>query len=108
MRAAVYTRISLDRSRKRAAVERQRADCEALCADHGWQVVDYFEDNDRSAYSGRERPAYGRLVEAVVRGEVDAVVAWHQDRLWRNVIEQQTFLALGREAELKLVVTPSG
>ena len=108
MRAAVYTRISLDRSRKRAGVERQRADCEALCAAQGWHVVSYFEDNDRSAYSGRERPAYGRLVDAVVSGEVDAVVAGHQDRLWRNVIEQQTFLALGRESGLKLVATPSG
>jgi site-specific DNA recombinase len=108
MRAAVYTRISLDRSGKRAGVERQRADCEGLCAAQGWQVAEYFEDNDRSAYSGRERPAYGRLVEAVVSGEVDAVVAWHQDRLWRNVIEQQTFLAFGREAGLKLVTTPSG
>jgi site-specific DNA recombinase len=108
MRAAVYTRISLDWSGKRAGVERQRADCEALCTAQGWQVADYFEDNDRSAYSGRERPAYGRLVEAVVAGDVDVVVAWHQDRLWRNVVEQQTFLALGREAELKLVATPSG
>jgi site-specific DNA recombinase len=108
VRAAVYTRISLDRSGKRAGVERQRGDCEALCAAHGWQVADYFEDNDRSAYSGRERPAYGRLVDAVVSGDVDVVVAWHQDRLWRNVIEQQTFLGLGREAGLQLVATPSG
>jgi site-specific DNA recombinase len=108
VKAAVYTRISLDRTGKRAGVERQRADCEALCASQGWQVARYYEDNDRSAFDGRERPAYGSLLEAVAANEIDVVVAWHQDRLWRSVIEQQTFLALGRDAELKLVATPSG
>jgi site-specific DNA recombinase len=108
VRAGLYTRISLDRAGKRAGVERQRADCEALCAAQGWQVVEHFEDNDRSAYSGRERPAYRRLVEAVARGDVDVVVAWHQDRLWCDVVEQQTFLALGCEASLNFVATPSG
>jgi site-specific DNA recombinase len=46
-------------------------------------------------------------VAAVAAGEVDVVVAWHTDRLWRNVVEQQTFLAIGRDAGLKLVATPS-
>ena len=43
---------------------------------------------------------------AVAAGEVDVVVAWHTDRLWRNVVEQQTFLAIGRDAGLQLVATP--
>jgi Site-specific recombinases, DNA invertase Pin homologs len=107
-RAAIYSRISLDKSGKRAGVERQRADCEALCERRGWVIVDHFEDNDRSAYSGRERPAYEKLTEAVAAGQVDIIVAWHSDRLWRSVLEQQVFLALGRETGLKLVATPSG
>ena len=53
-----------------------------------------FEDNDKSAYNGRERPEYQRLIHAVVGGDVDVVVAWHTDRLWANVIEQQTFLKM--------------
>ena len=77
MRAAVYTRISLDRQGKRAGVERQRSDCEALCKSRNWQVVGFFEDNDRSAYSGRERPEYQRLMGEVAAGYIDVVVAWH-------------------------------
>ena len=59
VRAGIYTRISWDPDGQRAGVERQRVDCEALCADRGWQIARYFEDNDRSAYSGKRRPAYG-------------------------------------------------
>lgn len=107
MRAALYLRISLDKTGKRAGVERQRTDCEALCERRGWSVADVFEDNSISAYSGTTRPAYERLVAAVAAAEVDVVVAWHTDRLWRNVVEQQTFLAIGRDAGLRLVATPS-
>jgi DNA invertase Pin-like site-specific DNA recombinase len=106
MRAAIYTRISLDKQGKRAGVERQLADCEALCQARRWQIVDSYEDNDRSAYNGRERPEYQRLVASVAAGDVDVVVAWHSDRLWRSVLEQQSFLGIGRNASLKLVATP--
>jgi DNA invertase Pin-like site-specific DNA recombinase len=106
MRAAIYTRISLDKQGKRAGVERQRTDCAELCRSRGWTIVGEFEDNDRSAYTGRERPEYQRLVAAVSAAEVDVVVAWHSDRLWRSVLEQQAFLVVGREAGLKLVATP--
>jgi hypothetical protein len=35
VRAGIYTRISWDPAGQRAGVERQRVDCEALCADRG-------------------------------------------------------------------------
>jgi DNA invertase Pin-like site-specific DNA recombinase len=44
-------------------------------------------------------------MEAVASGEIEYVVAWQQDRLWRDVADQQAFLALGRRAGLKAVVT---
>ena len=50
VRAAIYTRISSDSSGLRAGVERQRADCEALCGARGWEVGGVHEDNDCSAY----------------------------------------------------------
>ncbi len=62
VRAGIYTRISWDPDGQRAGVERQRLDCEALCADRGWDIAQYFEDNDRSAYSGKRRPSYERML----------------------------------------------
>lgn len=107
-RAVIYTRISKDRTGAAAGVARQLADCEKLCSQRGWEIVERLEDNDRSAFSGRERPGYERLLDLVTDGRVDVVVAWHSDRLWRSVLEQQLFLAAGREAGLHLVATPSG
>jgi site-specific DNA recombinase len=83
VRAGIYTRISWDPAGQRAGVERQRVDCEALCADRGWEIAHYFEDNDRSAY-GRNRPAYEGLLAAVEERRLGAVVTWHNDRLHRS------------------------
>jgi DNA invertase Pin-like site-specific DNA recombinase len=107
-RAALYVRISQDRQGKRAGVERQEADCRELCERRGWSVVGLYCDNDASAYNGHERPEYARLLGDVAAGNIDAVVAWHTDRLWRDVTEKEGFLVLGRDAGLELVATPSG
>jgi len=60
VRAGIYTRISWDPDGQRAGVKRQRVDCEVLCADRGWVIAQYFEDNDRLAYGGKRRLAYER------------------------------------------------
>jgi len=107
-RAVIYTRISKDRAGTAAGVARQLEDCEALCSRRGWEVVARCEDNDRSAYSGGDRPGYDELLDLVADGRVDVVVAWHSDRLWRSVLDQQLFLAACRDAGVGLVATPSG
>lgn len=101
MLTAVYLRISQDRDATRLGVERQLEDCRKVIADRGWSEVAVFEDNDVSAYKGNRRPEYLRLVGAIDAGEVEAVVTWASDRLWRNVGEQQVFLGL---PNLKIVV----
>ena len=52
VRAGIYTRISWDPEGQRAGVERQRVNCEALCASRGWQINQFWEDNDSSALAG--------------------------------------------------------
>ena len=92
MRAGVYVRISSDPDQARAGVERQRQDCVAHCEGRGWEVVGVYEDNDISAYSGKARPAYRRLLEDLKAGTIDAVVAWHPDRLHRSPRELEEFI----------------
>src|SRR5438105_4241611 len=108
LRVGIYLRISLDRQGHRAGVERQRQDCIALCTQRGWTIVGFYEDNDVSAFTGAPRPDYDRLVGDIADGHIDVVCAYNQDRLWRSVIEQQLFLAEGRDVGLKLVATTSG
>lgn len=84
-RAAIYARISDARDDDTAGVERQLEDCRALSEARGLDVVGEYVDNNRSAYSGRVRPEYERLLEDVRAGRIDAVVVWATDRLYRRL-----------------------
>src|SRR5919202_2627484 len=108
VRAGIYTRISWDPGGQRAGVERQRADCEALCADRGWEIAHYFEDNDRSAYSGKKRPAYERMLAAIQDRRLDAVVTWHNDRLHRSPRELEGFIDLVECSGVRVAVVSGG
>ena len=96
VRAAIYARISQDRSGAQAGVTRQLEDTRKLAADLGWEVVEEFVDNDVSAKQRRwstsqrkfvntTRPRYEALLDAIREDRVDAVLAWHPDRLYRRI-----------------------
>jgi site-specific DNA recombinase len=76
-RAAIYARISLDRTGAGLGIERQVDDCMALASGRGYVVEGIYKDNDISAYSGRVRPDYRKLLAVMEAGAVDVVVAWH-------------------------------
>jgi DNA invertase Pin-like site-specific DNA recombinase len=106
--AAIYCRISEDRTGEQAGVERQLEDCRALAERRGWPVADVYLDNDVSAYSGRPRPQYRRLLEDVKSGVVDAVVVWHLDRLHRHPRELEDFFEVVDAAGLRDMASVSG
>ena len=74
MRTGIYTRISEDREAEGLGVKRQLEDCEQLAANRGWDVIDRYSDNDISAYSGKRRPKYRRMLKDIESGTVDSVV----------------------------------
>ena len=67
------------------------ADCRALAERRGWVVAQEYVDNDQSAYRGKRRPEYGRMMEDLKDGFIDAVVVWHLDRLTRHPAELESF-----------------
>lgn len=89
-------------------VERQREDCEALAARMGWDVAEVFIDDDRSAYSGKPRPAYLEMLQALKDGRVDAVIAWHPDRLHRSPRELEDFIALIESTGAQIATVQAG
>jgi site-specific DNA recombinase len=91
--AAIYARISSDAEGAGLGVGRQVADCEALAERLGWQVAEVYSDNDISAYSGKRRPAYERMLADLRDGHRDAVIVYHVDRLTRRPIELEQFVA---------------
>ena len=55
-------------------------------------------DNDASAFSGKHRPGYRRLLDALRSGEVDGVLAWHPDRLYRRYDDLAEFVEAVKDA----------
>jgi DNA invertase Pin-like site-specific DNA recombinase len=92
--AIIYVRISRDREGAGLGVERQREDCEALARRLGWRVVDVYSDNDISAYSGKPRPGYRKLLADLSAGRATAVLAWHTDRLHRSPVELEEYISI--------------
>lgn len=94
MATALYCRISRDDLGDGLGVDRQEQDCRALAARRGWSHLETYVDNDFSAFSGRVRPEYQRLLSAVECGHVTAVLAWAPERLHRSPRELEDFLEL--------------
>ena len=103
--AAIYVRISSDRSGQRAGVERQRVDCEALAAANGLTVVEVYEENDLSAYSGKPRPEFERLIADAAEGRFQTVIVWASDRLYRRMADLVRITdELAPHVQIKVVV----
>jgi DNA invertase Pin-like site-specific DNA recombinase len=94
VRAAIYTRISQDRTGAGLGVDRQREDCQALADRNGWQVVETYSDNDVSAYSGKKRKGYLQMLADLDQGAATIVIAWHTDRLHRSTRELDDYIDL--------------
>jgi DNA invertase Pin-like site-specific DNA recombinase len=102
IRAGIYARISSDRDGDNLAISRQLADCEQLAERNDWQVVERYVDSDISAYSGKPRPEYARMLDEIEAGVVEAVLVYHADRLHRHPRELEDFIDLCQRQRIKL------
>jgi len=93
--AAIYVRISRDKEGKEGAglgVQRQEDDCRKKAAELGWTVEAVYPDNDTSAYSGKPRKSYERMLDDIRTGRIDGVLCWHTDRLHRSPAELERYM----------------
>lgn len=108
-RAGIYVRISRDTAGEGLGVGRQERDCRALVEQRGWGVSRVYVDNDVSAFrSDKPRPEYERLLADVDAGEVDAIVAWHPDRLHRAPIELERFIEIIERRGIAVATVTAG
>lgn len=105
---AIYARISLDAEGYGKGVQRQLEDCRRTIDANGWPVGVEYVDNDISAYSGKFRPEYERMLADIGSGDVDAVICWNLDRLTRQPKEFERFNDAVRAAGISDVVFVTG
>lgn len=103
--AAIYARISADVEGTGLGVTRQLEDCRKLAADRGWPVGDEYVDNDVSAFSGKPRRQYARMLVDLKSGARDAVIVYNLDRLHRRPVELEEFVALCESVGVRDVAT---
>ncbi len=104
----VYARISDDRAGSGLGVQRQQDDCVALAEHRGWTVAEIYVDNDASAYGGKRRPGYQRLLADLKAGRIGGVVAWHPDRLYRRTADLVTFIEVVEAAGAVVATVQAG
>lgn len=94
MRAGIYARISLDAAGDALGVKRQVDLCRELAERKGWDVAEVYADNDQSASTGKDRPAYLRMLADLEAGNIGAVLVYAIDRLTRRPVELENFIDL--------------
>ncbi|MDJ0872050.1 MAG: recombinase family protein [Gammaproteobacteria bacterium] len=87
--AAIYARVSTTGQ----TVANQVRVLRQAAKRNGWQVVEVFKDEGISGAKGREaRLAFDGLYKAIMRKEVDLIMAWSVDRLGRSLQDLVAFL----------------
>jgi len=95
-KAAIYVRVSraYTEDDDRVTISAQLADCEAYCHERGYLIVGRYIDKDKYRSKGtlvnpsgarKDRPAYLAMIKAANVGEIDVIVAWKEDRLYRGM-----------------------
>lgn len=107
-RVAVYTRISKDSEHNGLGVERQEIDCREVAKRLGAESVRVFSDDDTSAYTGTKRERYEAMLAGIERGEIDAVAAWHHDRLHRSPTELERYIDLCQPRDIPTYTAQGG
>ncbi len=94
-----------DKVGEAAGVGRQIEACRHLTEVEGWSIDEGLVDNDLSAYSGACRTEYERLLDPVRRREIDVIVAYHPDRLYRRLADlvELTKVIASAGAEIRTV-----
>lgn len=113
-RMVLYRRISDDREGQQNGVDRQDRQCRQLAAKNGDDIVAVFTDNDMSAWSGKPRKDYARMVEFLEAGRADGILALAPTRIYRRLYEPNTgqdalsFLALVERRRLAVETVKQG
>ena len=87
LRYAMYLRKSTeDEGRQIRSIKDQERDCHELAQRLGLNIVDVISE-EKSAKKPSNRPKFANMLKRIRAKEFDAIIAWHPDRLARNMVE---------------------
>ena len=87
---AIYARVSTGEQ----TPDNQLKELRAVAHRMDWQIAQEYVDHGISGSKDRDqRPAYDQMCKAIVRREIDLVMAWSVDRLGRSLQQLVRFLS---------------
>ncbi|WP_280307015.1 recombinase family protein [Nocardia neocaledoniensis] len=115
LRIAIYLRFSQDRTGLELGFARHEPACLALAERIGVQrgqatvVTIYKETVSASTYSRKDRAEYRRMITDIEAGQLDMVIAYHNDRLIRDMGKDlQPFIDLVEATGLEVEFCTAG
>lgn len=103
MKVAVYARVSTDD--KDQNPETQLRHLRKYCETFGYQIVDEFIDEGKSARTTKGRTGYLKMMDGVDAKRYDGVVGYKLDRFHRSVANAILFVNHLKMAECALILT---
>ena len=106
MRYALYARKSSASEDKQAqSIDDQLGVLRTLAVQRGLTIVTEYTESG-SAKAPGTRPAFEELMRAVRAGEVDAILCWHVNRLFRNPVDFGAISWMLQNGQLQEILTP--
>lgn len=108
LRYALYARKSNDdRKVTEKSIGEQVAECMHVAAELGLEIM-WRAEESKSAMRPGQRPQFTELLRKIERGNIDAILCWHLNRLVRNMEEGGKLVQLVADGKIKEIRTPHG
>ncbi|MGP5592097.1 recombinase family protein [Corynebacterium flavescens] len=105
---AIYCRISDDKLGDSHGVDNQIAMCKKFAQQNGWTITKEYIDNDISAYSGKHRPEFEKLVQDMTSGKIERLVTYHVDRLARRMSDLARIVQASKDGNAEIHTIMAG
>ncbi len=92
-RAGIYIRVSSESQAEKVSPQAQEQDCISYCESHDYQVVEVYRDIEKYRIGKKlvepsgtraDRPHFRRMISDAYSGNLDIIIAWREDRLYRG------------------------
>lgn len=77
-------RSTKDKYHQERSIKDQKSECEALCNREGIKPVKILIEEESAKKSGK-RSIFTEMIEDIKKGRYNSIIAWHPDRLARNM-----------------------
>ncbi|MDD5397300.1 MAG: recombinase family protein, partial [Candidatus Moranbacteria bacterium] len=105
MKYILYARKSSeDDSKQVLSLDSQVSTMQKLAVDLNLNVIKILRES-KSAKEPDNRPLFTEMIRMIKRGEVDAILCWHINRLSRNPVDSGTILWLSQQGIIKEIQT---